>query len=156
MVMRRIDMEDSRSVSDSDISSVEQQLGYRFPSDYRDFLKQCGGGRPTTDWCFEFEEDREYYPSPGCSDIHYFFSVELKDKSLALLKWCQAQAYDLPNGIASIAIDSGGNLIVISVRDFDEGYIYFADGEEFVDDHQNLRLCAHSFSEFLDGLHEWE
>jgi hypothetical protein len=124
---KRIEFEpsDVEPLSESELDSVERELGVQFPHAYRTFLLEQNGGRPVDDWVL----DTPVSHSIGGVLPSDFFSVArsgLYDMSSMLdsygLDWLAA-------GLLPVAEDGGGNLICLSVRGDDEGTVYFWDHE---------------------------
>ena len=65
---------------------------------------------------------------------------------------------ELPKGVVPIGQDMGGNTLCLAVTGEDTGTVLFMDHEAETGPHEdgweNLYVCARSFTEFLEGLHD--
>jgi len=143
-------------ISESDIDVLENLMGYKLPSDYRQFLLDVNGGSPDGNWCFEFAEDRENYSNPNMGIIHYFCSHSSKSSHSDLqLNW-QGQIAMGFLGYVPIAFDPGGSGVVMSLRPDDYGCVYYADRNEYSEEGKKItqirRKSANSFTEFMESL----
>jgi cell wall assembly regulator SMI1 len=151
---KRIDFEpsDVEPLTESELASVERELGVEFPRDYRRFLLEQNGGRPVDDWML----DTPLSHSLGGVEPCDFFSLGRSgeyDMSWMLdsygVDWLAA-------GLLPVAEDGGGNVICLSLRGDDYGAVYFWDHErgahEDVPSRQSLTVVSESFEAFVNGL----
>lgn len=138
------------------IGKIEELVGLKLNSEYKDHLLKYNGG-----YCipnvFSFNENG----TCTRSSIDWFLAIyDGKADNLEIyIRNFKIDEKRLPSHILPIAHDPGGNLICISCGFSDEGYVYFWDHENEVDytieddqNYDNLYLVAKSFGEFLDGL----
>lgn len=155
-----------------DIEKLEKEIGFLFPSDYKDFLLRHNGGsiRP---------ENFKYVSQAGCTEkldnitfekssaIYNFFGiVPPKHHSYTAVGLRIARSNILndekiPDDVLPIADTGTGDIIFIKLTGETSGYIYIWLHEKLVDadDSGNLPQCynahyiAPSFSEFLESLY---
>lgn len=137
------------TLSDQILKVLERYWELKLPDPYRDFLLLNNGGEPEA--ChFKFKD------GTGASDVRFFLGI-YPDKDNDLLNHLKIYKKRLPLNVFPIAYDSGGNLILISVKGPDRGKVYFWDhemevGEGEMPDYSNLTLIADTFSEFIENL----
>jgi len=145
-------------LTDGQIKEIEKFVGLEFPIQYRKHLLKYNGGQCSPN-VFIFNENGEITDSM----VDWFLAIydgeydNLKQE----IEWVKIEEKRMPTHILPIAHDPAGNLICISCKGNDKGYIYFWDHEQEVDysitddsDYSNLYLIAESFDEFIDGLRE--
>jgi hypothetical protein len=134
------------------VVSLEAELGFRLPDDYREFLLQYNGGQP------EATVFRWGSGSYMGSSVRYFYSVtEDFTFSLAYHYKIYALAGRIPKWTLPISPDAGGNLILLALGEAHPGKVFFWDHdiEGLVADPaspEHLTLLADSFSEFCNRL----
>lgn len=143
--------EPNKPVDSNRVRKFEISKGVQLPEQYRAFLLTYNGGRPEPN-AFKYK-DR----SNG-SLVDRFFGFDVIKWS-DLERHCEIHKDRIPESFIPIAIDPGGNRIVIGISGDDIGKIYFWDHEMEVDDGEepdmsNMHLVADSFQEFLAGLFE--
>ena len=140
--------------TDERIAEFESVIQGSLPEDYKRFLKEENGGRPSPD-IFRFktkdgnEED---------SVLHYFFAlyegrVGSIERSFGFMKG------RIPADYLAIATDSFGNMILLRTALRGLGKVYFWDHEKEDEDAdmptlKNMTAIAASFSEFIGLLEE--
>jgi SMI1/KNR4 family protein SUKH-1 len=141
-------------LSEADLRAIEERYGFRFPSEYKDFLLTFNGGKPDR-WMFRLKGKRVY---GEC--VHYFLSMS-DDPNISFHVYFRRYKVDakrLPDEVIPVAFDPGGNLICLAVKGTNEGKVFFWDHEAETSGRgergENLRLIADSFREFTDGLKE--
>ena len=130
--------------SNSDhLNSFELEHGITLPDDYRSFLMEHNGGKPSP----------AVVTIPDCSQesiIDHFLGLGRDGEDLE--DWvCELQD-EMPSGFLPIGFDPGGNAILLDVND---GVIYYWDSARFFDassDDENTYWVANSFSDLLRGL----
>ena len=137
------------TLSDQILKVLERYWELKLPDPYRNFLLLNNGGEPKTSY-FSFKNGN------GGSDVRFFLGI-YPDKDNDLLNHLKIYKGRLPQNVFPIAYDSGGNLILISVKGPDRGKVYFWDhemesGEGEEPDYSNLTLIADSFTEFIENL----
>ena len=138
-------------LSEQEIASVESQLGFSLPGDYRNFLLSHNGGRPEPRG-FAIESDK---PNDR-SVVHYFFCAN-KGDVYDLVTWAKRARGRIPANLLPVALDPFGNLICLSVSGGERGKVYFWDhereaGESDSPGYDNVYFVADSFRDFLDSL----
>ncbi len=145
----------NRSIIREDIQTVEEQVGHNFPSSYKDFLATYGG--------FGFENYVDFpfldpYPGDDRGLITIFFEVMSGD-TYDLMNNYRSYRSRMPSGFLPIASDPGGNVICLSLREDDQGCVYFWDheDEEMTSEGEepgrsNVYLLGKSFDDFISSL----
>jgi cell wall assembly regulator SMI1 len=131
-------------LSMSVITEFEQEIGFTLPPDYRDFLVQHNGGQP---------ENKFLEVSDCNSDVMISCFLGIK-KPLAddILFWIEELSDDLKDFFLPIAVDAGGNFLLM---DKSNGKIYYWDSARFFpdsSDEENAFWVANSFSHLLESL----
>ena len=140
-----------------DIAEFENEVGIKFPEDYKRFMLKSNGGTPEEEWLYDFFD--EVTEAENTSVIREFFSLFSDEavKMSNLKKIYKTMTYEemIPNDMLPIADDPGGNVIGISLNKDDYGYVYFINHE--YDDLDTGYLVkskiAESLTEFLDALY---
>ena len=118
----------AEKINAEDIADFENEVGIKFPEDYKTFMLKANGGTPDD-------------------------SVKISN----LKKIYKTMTYEemIPNDMLPIADDPGGNAIGISLNKDDYGYVYFINHE--YDDLDTGYLVkskiADSMRDFLDVLY---
>lgn len=140
-----------------DITEFENEVGIKFPDDYKAFMFESNGGSPKEDWLYDFFD--EVTETENTSVIREFFSL-FKDDSVKmsdLRRIYKIMTYEetIPADMLPIDDDSGGNVIGISLNKDDFGYVYFINHEyDDLDTGYFVKSkIAESFSAFLDSLY---
>jgi hypothetical protein len=132
------------------VVALETRLGTRLPEEYRQFLLDFNGGRPSPA-CFKLALRAGPYTD---SMVDWFLSVHVADKSNidTVLGWLENRK---PPVLLPIAIDPGGNIVMLGIKGDVRGKVYFwhQDYEPGNDhDWSNIDLIADSFDAFMSGL----
>ncbi len=142
-------------VTSNAIETLEKSVGDPLPADYRRFLSERNGGFPKAD-CVRFEEDGR----PTATDVFCLFSLGDTGASTSLGWHRETYAGRLPDGTLPIGRDSSGNLWLLNLRGPDAGSVHFWDHGTFdtfdETDLSQWPRVAGSFTDFLDGLTEYE
>jgi SMI1 / KNR4 family (SUKH-1) len=165
-----------RGCSPSLLAKFESLINMRLPDEYRTFLMEINGGRPTSkerpdsyamvdvDW-----ERREPQQTDDRAIVDYLFVVEdwsnvfEDDRSEALTLFGAYETFvieqrALPYGIIPIGGDPGGSLFLLDVTEGRSGTILFwARGwydpeQKQKDPYHNIGFIAPTFSEFLNTI----
>ena len=130
---------------------MEAELGISLPEQYREFLLNHNGGYPEPD----------AFPIHGnASDehglVHYFLSIHEGDV-YNLMSYVRRFEGRVPEDLLPIALDPGGDLIVLSILGANRGKVYFWEHEEEAQEgetpgYENVYFVASSFYEFLNSL----
>lgn len=127
----------------NDFEAVNQM---KLPEDYRRFLFDSNGGKPS----FKMNESLS-------TVVKYILGMHNGDFYASLYKHIDMFKQRIPLSSFPIATDEFGNLFLMSLHPEGYGHIYFWDHESepknqdghFVD---NCHFVAHSFSEFINNL----
>lgn len=135
-------------ISEADIVVLENRLGVRFPSRYRDFLLQHNGGQPTPDII-------DIADAPGTpTDVQVFFGIERPVESSDISWNVQLLLERCPNLRAiPIGCDSGGNLFCLRIEGESAGMIVYCDLDSSDCD---IYHVAHDFDEFLSLIRSFD
>jgi cell wall assembly regulator SMI1 len=138
----------SKPVDNSDLESVEHELGIIFPPEFREHYLAYNGGCPGNDIYI--------WPNGGRTSINIFASIKAEGfinlektyRDMVLL-----ESY-LPVGIVPFATDDGGNLFCISARQQDFGTVYYHNNDHYniTNKEEALTILDRSFKHFIDNL----
>ncbi len=139
-------------VTPQQINELEMHLDISLPDDYKKFLLEWNGGKPTPD----------RFSIPGWSNkssvVNRFLAVHA-GKHSNLQKKIEVYEDRLPRELIPIAEDPFGNLICLGLGGNRLGRIYFWDHEDELDDEGLSRLdfsnvyeLAESLKQFTDSL----
>ena len=112
--------------TESAIAQLEAYIGSILPHSYREFLIRENGGVPELPY-FVLQENGATYAD---SVVRYFlgisenFNLDLKHNFDIYVA-----ARRLPSFVLPIAVDPGGNLLVLLLSGIDRGALYFWDHE---------------------------
>lgn len=132
------------------VDEFERYLGMSLPADYRRFVLEHNGGKPTP-------ADFLISVAKGWDTIDYFLGLKADRDIFSLEEAAKYRKDHLPANMIAIAFDPGPNAICLSTMGADFGKVYFWDaGFEVVGapDYSNQYLLADSFDEFLSKLYE--
>jgi hypothetical protein len=130
------------------INTLECFWDVKLPKSYKDFILSTNGGTP---------DKKIFFMSNGEEgSVKSFFGI-IADYSYGLLERIKMFSERIPKNMLPIANDSGGNLILLSVRGADYGRLYFWDHNWEAEEgkepaYSNLTLVADSFNEFINSL----
>jgi cell wall assembly regulator SMI1 len=144
-----------KKASPEDITKFEEEIGYELPEDYKKFLLEHNGGRPSPEgFSFEYRDSKKssslldfFYGIQGETEEHYDLATNNQDFKGRI-----------PSDMLVIACDQAGNQICLGLFGNVKGKIYFWDHEEEAVSegdppvYGNLYFIANSFSEFVNGL----
>jgi hypothetical protein len=124
------------------IERLERRIRHRLPASYREYLEQQDGGR--------LEDNSEV--------VNDIFGLGDDVPDWANM-WDALETFDgrTPSWLLPVARDVYGNLFTISLRDQDEGSVWFWDHEAEADEDEppsveNIECRAADWLTFLDGL----
>jgi SMI1-KNR4 cell-wall len=130
------------------IQSLEQEIRFSLPEDYKDFLRKYNGGTALVRYStFYVKELNECIPL----DVMYGLGVE---KSFDLLMWHnEYRDNPLPNSLI-IGDDPGAGKIVLVADPGNEGIYYWDHVFNFEqsDEDANTYKIADNFQDFIRGL----
>ena len=141
--------------SEDAVREAERQLEVSLPSEYRTFLMMVPMGRKPEDNIFRTTAEDD----PGVG-VRSFFGVGLPEdpgQDIDLVRRYDFYRDRIPSWTVPIGEDDTGNLILISVRQDDEGSVWFWDHELEAEEGEsaseaNLTFLADRFDEFLSRL----
>ena len=135
------------------LEAFEKLLGSSLPKDYRQFLIQHNGGKPTPSY-FLISDKK------GNDAIDHFYGLHDGPRYARLDNAFEVYKGRIPGCLLKIADDPLGNAICIGIKGKYRGKIYFWDHELEGNIWQQLlgrhiTLVSDSFRNFLDSLFEW-
>src|SRR5664279_2700937 len=141
-------LETSQTLNRADISEIEKELSIVFPDDFVAHYLRYNGGYP--------ESDAYKWRDEGATTVNAFLSLKYNGfgnlentyKNLALL-----ERY-FPLGIVPFALDDGGNLFCISVRENNFGKVYYFNNNHYDagDEESALTFLENTFTNFIETL----
>lgn len=138
-------------ISDLEIARLERKIGFRIPDEYRAFLMEHNGGRPTP----------KFFSISACKEqtvgqILDFFGIGDPLESCRLDWNFDVFLGRMPPGLFPIACEDGGNIICLSLGGAGIGSVYYWDHEEETSPpgYGNVYKISDSFGQFLDDLHD--
>ncbi len=131
----------------------ERKIGTRLPEEYRQFLIEYNGGKPSPCDFRISEKERE-------DSLHHFYGLHDGPVYLNLEQAYESYKARVPTTMIPFADDPAGNAICIGIGSNDTGKIFFWDHElESEDDdeptYQNVTEISNSYAGFLNSLFEW-
>lgn len=147
-------IEDPRKGVDIEaLRAFEVRQGVTLPFGYRQFLLAANGGLPRVAHRYLFVGEEE----PMC-DIQMFLGIHPNGPDHADIEK-NAEWVSLPRKMVPIANDSGGNLLLLDLRDGPSngeiGYWDGAAGEKDGVSHPAVYRVSSSFEEFIQQTGEW-
>jgi len=132
------------------LEQFEAVLGTTLPDDYRQFLIQHNGGKPTPS-VFTISVDE------GDAMLHQVYGLHEGSLHTRLDRAYQTYRDRMPRSLIPIADDPGGNAVCLGIHGNERGKIYFWDHEMEADEDEeptfeNVYLVAESFMVFLQSL----
>ena len=123
------------------VARLEEHVRRALPPPYRDYLLEQDGGRV-------FDNSEALQQILGLGDLPEFASL-----------WHKLEVYAdrVPYWLLPVATDAFGNLFAVSLRDEDNGSVWFWDHEEEADEDEpptedNIKLMAPDWPTFLASL----
>lgn len=133
-----------RALSEEEIRRVEEALGVRFPTDYRDCVQHCHGGKP--------HPNMFWFDDPDIGNMGSSLGVLLSfnpDDSENILDTYRRLSPFLPPSIIPFADDGGGDFMCFNFHQPGPSSVaYWHHGEE------DVVPLSDSFSSFLDLLRD--
>ena len=140
-------------LTEKQISELETMLNSPLPRDYRTFLTQSNGGRPTPDII-------DIPGLPGSeADVMVLFGIDRAIESERLDWNLSTLSERLEPGVLPIAGDSGGSVYCLSLRAKDYGAISYCDLQSVFADYEarpQYYPVAPNFESFLSRLRAFE
>lgn len=143
-------IDSEKPISIKQMKMFEKSIGSNLPDNYRTFLFQHNGGKPTP---------KRFATKDGKveSMVSKFFPLSDQTPDNLMDEFKGFNLFkQLPANLLSIAQDPTGNRIVISCRGDDIGAIYYWSWDEEPTpptcSYDYMRLIAHSFNDFVSIL----
>jgi cell wall assembly regulator SMI1 len=142
-----VSFEDSNKpkLTEANLRRTENDLGFLFPSDYRRFLLEFNGGKPTPNMLVIPGNDEEVA-------IESFLGIGRRDLDLNIWTPELRHSLDMPKEYIPIAFDPGGNNLIMTSAQCGDSEIYYWDSGrhfDFSTDEENAFFIADSFAELL-------
>lgn len=143
-------------VAESDVKAFEKKFGYDLPDDYRAFLLEVNGGRPSDAHCVF-----------SIGVLNYLFSLNDSDESSDLMTRALRGRKDLPNrALLMVGHDDGGGRILIALDGEHRGEVWHQVGSDgrppgsnprvLWHDRRDMKRLASNWREFMASLREIE
>lgn len=137
-------------LDESVIAVLEGFLGLKIPNDYRDFLLEGNG---------QWQGGKDFdIPEQGSTSLNYFFPLVSRNLTDNLPYKMKLYRGRVPEEMLPIASDSGGSLLLLSLKGKDRGAIFFWDHEMEAEDedeqpyYENIKILSRNFDDFLKSL----
>lgn len=135
-------------ISSDDLKVVENKIGFELPAEYKLFLLENNGGRPSLDGVRHNDEHFDF--------VGYFYAVLDESRHDDLVRQITEHIGMIPQGYLPFADSPGGDAFCISLKDHEYGYIYHWDHEEANYDGEpweyNMTQLSESLKLFLGNL----
>lgn len=129
------------------ITKIENEIGHKFPEDYRNFLLKTNGGR------FDFDDNHEFKVEPIdeediCIDMFYGVGEQSDD---LLIYMNNTYGDDAGDNTIIIGNTLSGGFIVYTYKGADSGVFFWDDNYayEFSGDECNAYFIAKDFNELM-------
>jgi len=138
-----------KSLTEKRLVQVEALAGCPCPPDYRRFLLQFNGGKPSPAKFSIPEYDYDV-------TVDLFFHVDAAHRSCDLCYCLREFDGDMPERFVPIGRNPGGNILLMDLSEDGKSPIFYWDVSNFhpsSSDEGNTYQIADSFSDLLDRLH---
>lgn len=137
-----------QEATNSQIEEVEEKLKIKFPTDYKEFIKDHNGCSPIDKKVVLFQDSRE--------SINNLLSIGDPTRPIDLLSTIDNVKDLLVDKIIPFATDAGGNLFCFDYRmSAQEPVIVFWDHEiAYEDKESSISYVCDSFTELINKLYE--
>ncbi|MGY0655430.1 SMI1/KNR4 family protein [Bacillus subtilis] len=137
-----------QEATNSQIKEVEEKLKIKFPTDYKEFIKDHNGCSPIDKKVVLFQDSRE--------SINNLLSIGDPTRPIDLLSTIDNVKDRLVDKIIPFATDAGGNLFYFDYRmSSQEPVIVFWDHEiAYEDKESSISYVCDSFTELINKLYE--
>ncbi|AEP91637.1 hypothetical protein NRS6084_04178 [Bacillus subtilis] len=137
-----------QEATNSQIEEVEEKLKIKFPTDYKEFIKDHNGCSPIDKKVVLFQDSRE--------SINNLLSIGDPTRPIDLLSTIDNVKDRLVDKIIPFATDAGGNLFCFDYRmSAQEPVIVFWDHEiAYEDKESSISYVCDSFTELINKLYE--
>ncbi len=135
-----------------DIREVEKKYQFTFPEEIRRHYLAFNGGKPKR--CIFKDDESEYL-------VQKFFPIKFHNKNTggtleSVIGMLKVTDKILPDWLIPLGVDPGGNLFCFSVKEGEEGAIYFWYHEYECGEDPEDHICflADSLKSFVEGMAE--
>jgi|SRR5690348_2904817 hypothetical protein len=132
------------------LRQLEEAIDTTLPDDYRRFLEETNGGRPSP---ARFTIQTE--SGQNDSVVDWFLTLEPAESLYTVWEYRRIFSDRIPTGCLPIACDPLGNLLLLGLDETSQGVIFFWDHEqenEPIATLSNMPRVASSFQSFYDSL----
>lgn len=166
-----IDGDKFTPMSESEVETIEMELGHRLPDSFRWFLMTYGACSPREIVVYDpVTRLPSEISSSGKGNIAIFYGAASDiDDAYSVQRRIQFFSGRIPANLMPIADNGGGSQILIGIFGNEAGRVYLwdlnnepLDEEDYMEDHgkarppqamyENVHLIAHSFEDFLRRL----
>jgi cell wall assembly regulator SMI1 len=135
-------------LSAAEIAQIERDLGFVFPTEFRNHYLQHNGGQP---------EPNRLDSGDSAYVVHEFMPLIADDPSTGTLSESfqnlKEQDTDFfPKHLVPFARDEGGDFFCFSIREKDKGSIWKFNMDYYDDPSRNCTYLTANLTEFLDKL----
>ncbi|MDP4525184.1 SMI1/KNR4 family protein [Bacillus halotolerans] len=137
-----------QEATNSQIKEVEEKLKIKFPTDYKEFIKDHNGCSPIDKKVVLFQDSRE--------SINNLLSIGDPTRPIDFLSTIDNVKVRLVDKIIPFATDAGGNLFCFNYRmSSQEPVIVFGDHEiAYEDKESSISYVCDSFTELINKLYK--
>jgi len=141
-------IDSQKSISEEDLLSVEEKIGFELPSEYKSFLLKHNGGSPALDGVRHNNEHFDY--------VGYFYAVRDEMYHDDLVRQIKEHEGMVPANYLPIGESPGGDVFCISLKGESKGAVFHWDHEEANYDGEpweyNMTKLSPSLNQFLKDL----
>lgn len=133
------------NLNESDLNSLEDELGISFPTDYKEFLSKTNGGCPKNNYLV--------LNVPSLKEellINFFLGVN-DDENFNIISWNNDFKIEMPISTFIFGVEYGGGMF-IQITEGDDKGVYFWDSNfslPVTSNDENVFYIADTFSDFL-------
>ncbi|MEI5907327.1 SMI1/KNR4 family protein [Bacillus spongiae] len=143
-------LEKEDDIQESDLEEVEITFGFKFPTSIREHYLMYNGGYPEKS-LFVGADNSEHI-------VEFFIPVKNEERSLLSILTLLDDEQIKPVWLIPFADEDGGNLFCFSIREKDNGAIYYYNHEfDYGEDPEDyIEYLSDSLPNFINSLIEYE
>ena len=156
--MKHIEVREPESpIGLKDIEQAENEMGIKFPKDYKQFLLKVNGGHPIKD-TFPVLQAIGNDPRQDSAEIAWLSAIYNGENYNLVKEYNLFKGDRTPEDLLTIADDSLGNKICLCIKGKNLDKVYFWDFRGQNPDeneawYDNVYLVAESFTDFINSLY---
>jgi hypothetical protein len=130
------------------VSQLEKEIGFKLPTDYRNFLLDNNGGRLDDEIFFVEGLDQDVM-------MDVFYGITHRNPALTLSYWLEEYGDELQENTLIIGTDPGGGMLTYITAGEDKGIYYWDHSHDFdtsTEEDGNTYFVADSFVDFSNKL----